>query len=392
MAQRTLACQGFSLLRLAVRAILITALIGCSGNPPPNPAQVTEPQPQVRASTLPPPRQNITPSKLWPVGGALLNNAALKAEVFNAHIHQLLKQPIAENLKFSQEAWRDTANAIEQFYLLSRLGMAEPKHFQSLLDGQFNIAAWPIQPGYIDSYGKHIYSGLIFDIGMPLGEAVIRRQHGMTDKADATLGIYAIEYLLFGTQNKRSALIFREITALSKKNIDKGYQAIEELPRNRRRELLRFQSKMLADDIAKLRMNWTNKQPTGLMTRFQSLSKENQQVLIIRATQNTLTEQIIAIANLQTSSKTQSTDLTWWNSQQLAGRISAQLKGLALITAESSEKNIQRLSKAAQQCSKITASISTLAPVAKDGQTTKIYWKEVYGCVRQLSHLLEPKT
>lgn len=316
----------------------------------------------------------------WPLGTHLLNEGIAKAGALNNAVVQLLDNPNIEHLERAQQLWRETAAAIERFHLFSRLGTVAPQDFQGLVDLQFNLSAWPIQPGYLDGFGDHPYSGIVFDVGMPMTAEVLREQHGMTDNSDATLGIYAIEFLLFGEQNNRGPLVFQPITALNEKHEEDGYTSVEELPRNRRRQLLRLQSQLLVEDVTRLRDTWTSNQPAALQQRFELLASVQQAELLQKAALALATEQLVVVANQR------GTDL--WQSQQLADRLAAQLDGMAQFNSV-----VNLGDQVAQTIARTLASLNDirrLPPLNQQGLPSQIDWQKTYAGLRELIKALNP--
>ncbi len=368
----------FSLLILTVIALMLSC-----DKPAPKDATDT-----VTIVTAPPSSSQSNMSNLiWPVGAAMLNKALQSAKDFNTNITELLNEPTLRKLQSAQQSWTTLAASTEQFYTLFKLGSYDAGRFLELREAQFDIIAWPIQPGYIDRYGEHKYSGIVFDISTPLTENALRNQHGLTTQTDVVTGIYAIEYLLFGERQQRKPLTFRSITALSQQDLETGYQTESELPSNRRRELLRQQSRMLIQDISVLRSKWLSGDQKGMATRYQEKPKENKRALLMQITQSTLTEQLLAIAQQQKQSLSLTPNSTHWRTQQLIKRISAQLIGLSSILNSASEENMQTLSKPVQECAQV---MDVVLPPHEDGKPgPAINWRPAYECIRNIIRLLE---
>lgn len=316
----------------------------------------------------------------WPLGKEILVDSVAKAGELNAAVGQLLDTPNIENLERAQRLWREVAAAIERFHLFSRLGTVAPQDFQRLVDLQFNLTAWPIQPGYLDGFGDHPYSGIVFDVGMPMTAEVLREQHGMTDNSDATLGIYAMEFLLFGEQNNRGPLVFQPITALNEKYQEDGYTSVEELPRNRRRELLRLQAQLLVEDITRLHDTWISNQPDALQQRFELFASSQQAELLQKAALALATEQLVVIANQRGGEL--------WQGQQLADRLAAQLDGLARFNAV-----VNLGEQVATATARSVASLNDirgLPPLNQQGLTPRVDWQDAYASLRELIKALNP--
>jgi putative iron-regulated protein len=374
-----------SILRPVIAGALLCTLAACdrSSVTPTDGSAATETSstPGRPASAATPSARTANPA--WPLGGELLQDGRTRAAELGQAIERLLEKPTLENLASAQRTWRETAAALEQFHLFSRLGAVAPQDFQKLVDHQFNLTAWPIQPGYLDSFGEHAYSGIVFDIGVPITADVLREQHGMTDNSDATLGVYAMEFLLFGEQNNRGPLLFQAITELDEKEREAGYTSVEELPRNRRRELLRLQAKLLQEDVRNLQSAWSNSQTGQLQHKFEVLTPAQQSDLLRKAALALATEQLVTIANQGGAS---GNDL--WQAQQLADRLAAQAAGLANFNSQ-----ISLGDQVAGEIAKYLAAVNeirTLPPLNQQGQAPNANWKDAYTCLRDLIKALNP--
>jgi putative iron-regulated protein len=314
------------------------------------------------------------------LGKEILAGSVAKAGDLNTAIGHLLDSPNIENLEQAQRLWRELAAAIERFHLFSRLGTVAPQDFQQLVDLQFNLTAWPIQPGYLDGFGDHPYSGIVFDVGVPMTAEVLREQHGMTDNGDATLGIYAMEFLLFGEQNNRGPLVFQPITALNEKYQEDGYNSVEELPRNRRRELLRLQALLLVEDTARLYAAWISNQPDALRQTFELLTTGQQAELLQKAALALATEQLVVVANQH--------GVDVWQGQQLADRLIAQLNGLARF---SSVMDLgEQVTAATDRSITSLNDIRGLPPLTQQGLPPRVNWQDTYTSLRELIKALNP--
>jgi|GEM_PF-1860129 len=329
-----------------------------------------------------------TESPAWPLGQDHVEQSLIAAQELSAAVDRLLLTPNIEHLEKAQAAWRKTAGQLEQLYVFTRLGAVAPQLFQRLLEFQFNLTAWPIQPGYLDSYGEHPYSGIVFDVGMLVTEESLREQHGMTDRADATLGIYAIEFLLFGEQNNRGPLVFQPITVLNDKYRADGYQDVTELPRNRRRELLRLQTQILVADLRQLQVQWSDTQPGQLRYQFETLPAPQQVELLSKAAIALVTEQLVTLANQQKPADSLINGNDLWQNQQLADRLTAQLTGLSRL------HQIQNLGtdvdRQIQSGLASLAAVINLPPLTEKGLSTRVNWQDTYAALRELVRALNP--
>ncbi len=200
---------------------------------------------------------------LWKKSQKELSNTLTKATALQQAIEKLLEKPTQKSLQVAQKEWRLTATAYQQLSPLLYLENKKPEGQSDIKDTlssihhwRNRIAAWPIHPGYIDSFGPHIHSGIVNDINLSIDAHTLRGQHLLTDDQEVTLGLYTIEYLLFGdrdhkgnknTHHKRFLNITKLPTPLAKAGL-----LINELPNNRRRALIALQIRLLLNDIQTL--------------------------------------------------------------------------------------------------------------------------------------------
>lgn len=318
----------------------------------------------------------------------MLNEAAMAAEELSASIEQLLQSPDMDALQAAQADWHNAAAAYEKFYLFTRLGLAAPLVFKPLLNHHNPIAAWPILPGYLDSFGAHAMSGLVFDVTVPINSNTVRAQHGLTDSEEVALGLYALEYLLFGENNQRGPLVFQAITQLSDQYKESGFENVNELPRNRRRALMKLQAQMITNDLSLLRSLWDSKGPNTLAAHFTGLDPHRQVHLITRAALTMVTEQIMAVSQ-QAQPDNRTLETQFWHSQQTAERLLYQLIGWQSVLAEvDHHPNAEELKGATKDAIIAITAIKELPPVATDNHSLKADWQQVYQALSSLARQL----
>ena len=61
----------------------------------------------------------------------------------------------------------------------------------------FNIDAWPIEPGFLDSLPDYPASGIVSDLSLDITTQTLIDQHGITDPEEASLGFHPLEYYAF---------------------------------------------------------------------------------------------------------------------------------------------------------------------------------------------------
>ena len=95
------------------------------------------------------------------------------------------------------------------------------------------LDSWPLYPGYLDALPEWPESGLISDPYLELTRQNLRRQHGATDPAEASLGFAALAVALNGTTDTPKALA--------------AFTGEEDTPARRRQYLKLAGEQLLAD-------------------------------------------------------------------------------------------------------------------------------------------------
>lgn len=367
------------MLRLLRQTIVGLALlcVGCSDTDQSAPPSSTETIDNTKPIEAANPALNELAQKQ--VGQALQAGLALQQSIV-----ELLKMPDVNTLTQAQQAWRGAAAELESLHVFSLLGAPSNSTHPFLFRQQYNLAAWPIQPGYLDTYGDHPYSGLVFDIGLPLTAELLREQHGLTSEGDASLGIYAIEFILFGENDNRGPLLFQPITSLNEQHKIAGYEQVHELPRNRRRQLLQLQADLLVEDIQQLQQYWQTQKPQISNTDFQF------------ASQALATQHIIDAAQLQKSKTPETPQQRLILGQQLAKRMMAQLAGWQQGLTLTDIPNQAELTLISQEVLENLRPISQAAipeqPMPNELKAKRAQWKRVYQGLRRLAAELSGET
>jgi len=187
----------------------------------------------------------------WQLGTASLQDTAYSLQALQKTVVTLLLERSEESLVLARQQWHESHNRYQSSVIFLAIGESNPGLFGHLQTLTFNIDAWPIQPGFLDSYGVYTHSGVVNDITVPLNAEAIRRQHGFSDDSEVTLGFHAIAYLLWGENGERRASDFSE----TKSDIKLGTVPAD-LPANRRRVLLQLQAQLLVDDAHVLLKHW----------------------------------------------------------------------------------------------------------------------------------------
>ena len=100
--------------------------------------------------------------------------------------HQLAAQA---SFRLCYQSW-----AANQLFFQLAFNPADKKTLQPLLD---LINTRPFLPGYIDSIPDYPYSGLIYEVDLPINEATLLGQHRLMDEDSAALGFPVVEFFLW---------------------------------------------------------------------------------------------------------------------------------------------------------------------------------------------------
>jgi len=223
-------------------------------------------------------------------------NALKIGSTFEQKVNQFLTLPNQKTLESLRSHWLALEASLQDLHPLVIIGQNDAKSFDELGQHLYRIQAHPIQPGYLDRFGAYEYSGLVYDIGFQLTPESLIQQHGLTDHQEAVLGIYALEFMLFGTESNRSANDYIERNALSPKDIEQGLQSANEIPENRRRQLLSLQVTQLTKDLNRLSAMLNSSE--GLASWY-ALTPQQQLSTVRRSLSSGLTQFLIRLAEYQ---------------------------------------------------------------------------------------------
>jgi len=237
---------------LLVLTSLFFALPGCDRQADQQPEPQTPTEPGSALSELDP--EQAESSRLaWQLGETLLIEAGAECATLHLSLEQFLAQPQAELLATARADWRNCHNQWHQFDLFTSLNDINPGLFGGLAKLSFAIDAYPLQPGYLDSLEAYPYSGIVNDISLAITADNLRTQHGLTDSEDVSLGLHALEFLLWGEKGERPASDYDD----ERVDADPDTQLKPaEQPISRRRELLLLVSHLLQDDLERLHQAW----------------------------------------------------------------------------------------------------------------------------------------
>lgn len=223
----------------------------------------------------------VTPAgstlSLWEQQQQQIDHALAQAERLHQSIAELLHTPTPEQLITTRTTWLQAVEAFEPLTTIAHLARKQPHPTWHALANQFSrIASWPSRLGYLDDNGIHGATGLIFDLDTPISAEEIRHQHQLTGDYDLTTGLYPIGQVLMGYGASRDAEVFAVVAALNDALRVKGFEHVQEVPSNRRRQLIELQSTLLLEDIRLLSNLWQARQSNSPLNAFSQLPLEAQ--------------------------------------------------------------------------------------------------------------------
>lgn len=192
-------------------------------------------------------------NQLWQQGLNALEVVQAESKLLQNSVKELLAEPNDTTLSAAHAQWARTFLLYQE--LLPFLFIEHASLTPFLAEWRFTLAAWPLQPGYLDSYDIYIQSGITNDITLPITLGSLRKQNGLTDAEEVTLGLYAIEYLLWGDKQAVSPTRFLAQNKVPLLFEQAGLK-VNELPNNRRRQLLAIQIQLFTDDLSLLKKQW----------------------------------------------------------------------------------------------------------------------------------------
>ena len=370
-----------------IKSLLLASCLACGifGCSPKDPNQDASKQP----ITLTKESAEAASKALWQHTIASLEALRASVDILSNNINQFLDTPNNDTLSTAQKSWIESGQVLRQYFFSEQLCSTLPTHFEKINTLNYRVAGYPIQPGFIDSYQTYEFSGLVNDMSMPLDRASLINQHGVTDSEEVILGLYAIEYLLFGEAGKREVEDFLAVKALSSEQQELGFRSTDEVPHNRRRKLLSLQLELLREDVHLLTKSWEVDSSTG--GKWGKLSPTNKGQTIKETSEKAITRLLIEIVELNQPEKTDYSglvsptismmsekDKAIWLQNSIA---SVRLAGGFLPTNQQTELNqiIEQLN-------------TTLKTVENQETPDKKNWEEIYALTKSLIELLNSKT
>jgi len=238
--------------RLALYTGALFGLIACSEQPD---GSVKDQQVNQRYRTR---QVNLNIDPLQDLVNAQSRQGIVLAHALRLAIEQFLQNPDETQQAKVQTAW---LNAHSAYAALSSLPLPALLALDSDITLatnklQYQIDAWPIEPGYLDSLPAYPGSGIISDITVPMTAESLQRQHGFTDVQEVSIGFHALEYLIFARERSDFQLLDSGPHPMkSPMNSDSRGTLNNELKSEviaRRRDALRVIAEQITLDLASL--------------------------------------------------------------------------------------------------------------------------------------------
>jgi len=332
--------------------------ISCDKNEAPIPApKANTPKPQ-NLLTVTPTRSE----SFWLEGKKQLTALKHQSQKLHTTVEALLSTPSLNTLQTAQTAWVQTERQLTALVFYFQLAETSPQYFKALYNISKNIDGHPIQPGYLDGFGEYPYSGIVHDIGFELSTASLRQQNRVMDDEEVLLGIYAIEYVLFG-ENNRSSDDFIIVNVLNDEQQKAGLLTPQEIPANRRNALLKLQVSILLEDINTLESLWkkTTTETAPLPQKWDTLSAHQKSAILTSTTETNIAKLVLNIANIiQTvNSSPRDTPSTLSKLSILSTHLNASVQAFTLLLPEQKKDVIAKLHNAQIKLNTIKHMISS---------------------------------
>ena len=121
----------------------------------------------------------------------------MSLEQLQVSVTEFLSTPNSNNQKNAKRAWLQAHKAFLGSNLFSLVSQNQ------LI---FQIDAWPIQEGFLDSIPNYPQSGIINDLTVAIDTESLQEQHGITDSREVSLGFHALEFFIFSRKPESFSL------------------------------------------------------------------------------------------------------------------------------------------------------------------------------------------
>lgn len=370
-----------SLLRFSLLS-LIAFFSACDSEPPTVPRESPEENAVQRKAF------HNASMKMLEQGAAVLSENLAQARQLQQAITQFLAQPDSESLTQAQDQWLINHNTLRKFYFYRHIGLNAPDLFANFARLNHRISTYPIQPGFIDTYGPYRYSGIVHDIGFPLSKESLVNQHGLTDVAEAVLGLHAIEFMLYNSGASRATKDFVAQTELNEDHRERGFEKVEELPVNRRRALLALQAELLVEDFETLLSEWQAQTVESFYYRWMESDISELSEVVKNSTANALSTIILELSaiKLATDESDAESDTVSVNLIRAPSGQQHEFINHAIVSIHA---NLDFF--AAAQADEIRLYLQTaideLNAQKQPGKASPELWKDIYSAIKQANDL-----
>ncbi|WP_111642645.1 imelysin family protein [Marinimicrobium alkaliphilum] len=274
--------------RPALALVLVLALAsGCERSETSSPIE-----PTVDANAVEPqaddPTLALETLAVWQRTAERTDALAQSADELYEAVLVLLDRPSVESLTQARQHWHQTHDQWLALTPLSALATRHRQAFPELATLVRRIDAQPFEPGYLDGVAGYPYSGLVHDISLPITRDTLLEQHGLTDDSDVSLGFHALAFMLWGENLERPVVDFRARERLSAEQSEMGL-TVEEIPNNRRRDLVQLIARQLLDDLRQLNDNELAAHGVATQT-YEQLNAATRLLLLASASDDLLRE------------------------------------------------------------------------------------------------------
>lgn len=105
-------------------------------------------------------------------------------------VNRFLGDPSDETKAGFRLAWLDAHQSFTATRVLHAL-------MATAGNAHFDIDAWPVEPGFLDSLPDYPDTGIVSDFSLEITTQTLIDQHGITDPEEASLGFHPLEYYAF---------------------------------------------------------------------------------------------------------------------------------------------------------------------------------------------------
>lgn len=273
-----------------------------------------------------------------------LSDVVEKAEALQISTNNFLEHTDAETLAAVRAAWLSAHNAYEKTTLYRKLFalFAEESEVSQLTGQQYVIDYWPIYAGYIDYLDSYPGSGLVNDMTVALTPESVRAQHGLFDIHEVTLGFHALEFLLWGENaSGNDTRPYDDFVEGTDPASTEAIPAVptEQLPSNRRRQLLALGVEALSSETDALFKTWSRER-ASIRAALEQLDSRTILYRLAEAFISTLDDDILLPSLFPMLNGDYTAGLHAVFSHASQDAVSAQLYGIEQLLNESSTKGL----------------------------------------------------